>query len=104
MSLSPQAGHVCTAVVPDILSPPEGGPQTSNHCTSETDFGDKLRLRGLPALARSASMRRKRRQAFGTKSREEALAEKVFGKTVTVRWEERDRYKRMLGHVLLDDR
>ena len=40
-------------------------------------------------------------QAFGTKSKE-ALAGRIFGKTVTVLWTDRDKYGRTLGHVILD--
>ena len=42
-------------------------------------------------------------QAFGAKAKQ-ALSEKVFGKTVTVKWKEMDRYKRILGDVYLDQR
>ena len=42
-----------------------------------------------------------RKQAFGTKSKD-ALAVRIFGKTVTVLWNEHDRYGRTLGHVMLD--
>lgn len=43
------------------------------------------------------------RQPFATKAKE-ALSSKVFGKTVTVKWEEMDRYKRILGNVYIGDR
>ena len=42
-------------------------------------------------------------QAFGTKAKT-ALSTKVFGKTVTVKWTEMDRYKRILGDVHLGKR
>ena len=42
-------------------------------------------------------------QAFGAKAKQ-ALSEKVFGKTVTVKWKEMDRYKRILGDVYLGKR
>lgn len=42
-------------------------------------------------------------QDYGTKSKQ-ALADKVFGKTVKVVWRERDKYKRILGEIFLDDR
>ena len=42
-------------------------------------------------------------QAFGAKAKQ-ALSEKVFGKTVTVKWDEMDRYKRILGDVYLGKR
>src|SRR5947209_12328391 len=43
------------------------------------------------------------KQAFGTKAKQ-ALSEKVFGKEVKVVWKSRDRYKRILGDIYLDDR
>ncbi len=39
-------------------------------------------------------------QDFGGKARK-ILSEKVFGKVVTVKWEEMDRYKRILGDVYI---
>ena len=42
-------------------------------------------------------------QAFGTKAKQ-VLSNKVFGKTVTVRWKEKDRYKRILGDVYVGQR
>ena len=42
-------------------------------------------------------------QPFGTKSKQ-ALSDKVFGKTVKVEWTEKDRYRRTLGHIFIDDR
>ena len=42
-------------------------------------------------------------QAFGTKAKT-ALSTKVFGKTVTIKWTEMDRYKRILGDVHLGKR
>ncbi|MCC7421744.1 MAG: thermonuclease family protein [Planctomycetaceae bacterium] len=38
------------------------------------------------------------KQAFGTKAKQ-ALSDRVFGKDVRVEWKERDRYKRIPGHV-----
>lgn len=55
----------------------------------------KIRLEGIDTP--------ERKQAFGTKAKE-ALAEKVFGKVVTVRWDDTDRYGRTLGHVFLGSR
>jgi endonuclease YncB( thermonuclease family) len=43
------------------------------------------------------------KQAFGTKAKQ-ALSEKIFGKEVKVVWKSRDRYKRILGDICLDDR
>src|ERR1700722_14438788 len=37
-------------------------------------------------------------QAFGTKATK-AIADKVFGKEVTIKWKARDKYKRILGEV-----
>lgn len=42
-------------------------------------------------------------QPFGTKSKQ-ALSDKIFGKTVRVEWTEKDRYRRTLGHIFIDDR
>ena len=42
-------------------------------------------------------------QAFGTKAKQ-VLSNKVFGKTVTVRWTEKDRYERILGDVYIGKR
>jgi micrococcal nuclease len=42
-------------------------------------------------------------QAFGTKAKQ-AIADKVFGKEVTIKWNSRDKYKRILGEVFLGDR
>jgi len=42
-------------------------------------------------------------QAFGTKAKQ-VLSNKVFGKTVTVRWTEKDRYMRILGDVYIGKR
>ncbi len=55
----------------------------------------KIRLEGIDAP--------ESHQAYGHKSRE-ALADKVFHKTVRIEWRELDKYKRMLGHVFMDDR
>lgn len=54
----------------------------------------KIRLAGIDAP--------ERRQAFGARSRQ-ALASRVFKRTVTVDWHKRDRYGRLVGKVLVDD-
>lgn len=53
----------------------------------------KIRLIGIDAP--------ESKQAFGTASKQH-LSRLVFGKNVTVEWFKRDRYKRILGRVLLD--
>ena len=55
----------------------------------------KIRLEGIdtPEL----------KQAFGTKAKQ-ALSGKVFGKKVQVKWEEKDRYGRILGSVYVGRR
>lgn len=55
----------------------------------------KIRLVGIDAP--------ERRQPFGSKAKQ-ALSDKVFGKTIRVEWNEKDRYGRMLGKVLLGER
>jgi endonuclease YncB( thermonuclease family) len=40
-------------------------------------------------------------QAFGTQAKLR-LSEKVFNQDVTVRWQEKDQYGRIAGHVILD--
>ena len=55
----------------------------------------RIRLNGIDAPEST--------QAFGTKSKQ-AIADKVFGKDVTVKWATRDKYKRILGDVYLGDR
>jgi endonuclease YncB( thermonuclease family) len=42
------------------------------------------------------------RQPFGSKAKQ-FLSQKVFGKSVTVKWDEMDRYKRILGNVYLGE-
>lgn len=42
-------------------------------------------------------------QEFGARSKQ-ALSEKVFGKDVEVKWREKDKYGRTLGHVYVDGR
>ena len=42
------------------------------------------------------------RQPFGSKAKQ-FLSQKVFGKNVTVKWDEMDRYKRILGNVYLGE-
>jgi len=43
------------------------------------------------------------RQPFAAKAKQ-SLSAKVFGKEVTVKWEEMDRYKRILGAVYIGKR
>ena len=43
------------------------------------------------------------RQPFASKAKQ-ALSAKVFGKEVTVKWDEMDRYKRILGNVYIGKR
>jgi endonuclease YncB( thermonuclease family) len=59
----------------------------------ESNRQHKIRLVGIDAP--------ERKQPFGTVSQQN-LAHLVFGKTVAVEWNERDRYQRVLGKVLLD--
>lgn len=58
-----------------------------------SDTQHKIRLSGIDAP--------ERKQAFGMKSKE-ALSNAVAGKTVTIDWNKRDRYKRIVGKVMLD--
>lgn len=53
----------------------------------------KIRLAGIDAP--------EKKQAFGTRSKQ-ALSDDVFGKTVIVDWNKRDRYKRIVGKVMVD--
>ncbi len=53
----------------------------------------KIRLQGIDAP--------ERKQAFGDASRKH-LATLVAGKEVTVKWDKRDRYRRIVGFVLVD--
>src|SRR6516164_5237333 len=53
----------------------------------------RIRLEGIDAPEKG--------QAYGTKARQ-ALADKVFGKTIRVEWKKRDRYGRIIGRVYLD--
>ncbi len=53
----------------------------------------KIRLQGIDAP--------ERKQAFGNASRKH-LASLVAGKTVTVKWDKRDRYRRIVGFVIVD--
>ena len=55
----------------------------------------KIRLAGIDAPEDG--------QAFGNRSKEN-LADEVFGKEVTIEWAKRDRYRRIVGKVLLDGR
>jgi endonuclease YncB( thermonuclease family) len=59
----------------------------------ESNRQHKVRLVGIDAP--------ERKQPFGTVSRQH-LAGLVFGKTVAMRWQKRDRYQRILGKVLVD--
>lgn len=54
----------------------------------------KIRLQGIDAPERG--------QAFGTKSKDH-LASLIEGGTITVDYNKRDRYQRIVGKVLLDD-
>ena len=55
----------------------------------------KIRLQHIDAPERN--------QAYGTQAKK-ALSNYVFGKQVTVKWDEKDRYGRTLGNVFADDR
>lgn len=55
----------------------------------------KIRFQGIDAP--------ESRQAFGTRSKQ-SLSDLIFGKQVTVEWNARDRYQRILGKVLLEGR
>ncbi len=55
----------------------------------------KIRLQGIDAP--------EKKQAFGTKSKE-WMSEHVGGEDVVVLWKEKDRYGRILGDVMLDNR
>lgn len=55
----------------------------------------KIRLVGIDAP--------ERKQAYGQRSKQ-SLSEMVAGKTVSVDWNKRDRYKRVVGKILLDGR
>jgi endonuclease YncB( thermonuclease family) len=57
----------------------------------ESNRQHKVRLVGIDAP--------ERKQPFGTRQH---LADLVFGKTVVVKWQKRDRYQRILGKVLVD--
>jgi len=52
---------------------------------------ERIRLTGIDCPERG--------QAFGTKAKD-ALSERVAGKTVSIEWNKRDRYKRIVGKVL----
>lgn len=54
----------------------------------------KIRLAGIDAP--------ELKQAFGTRSRQN-LSGLVFGKDIAVEWEKHDRYKRIVGKVLVDE-
>ncbi len=58
-----------------------------------TNTQHRIRLQGIDAP--------ERKQAFGNASRKH-LASLVAGKTVTVKWDKRDRYGRIVGFVLVD--
>ena len=53
----------------------------------------KIRLSGIDAPEKS--------QAFGNKSKQ-ALADEVYGKTVTVEFNKRDKYQRIVGKVIFN--
>lgn len=53
----------------------------------------KIRLSGIDAP--------ERKQAFGTRS-QQALSAEVFGKVVLVDWNKRDKYRRIVGKILMD--
>lgn len=53
---------------------------------------ERIRLSGIDAP--------EKKQLFGNKSKQ-ALADDIFGKTIVVDWNKRDRYKRIVGKVLL---
>lgn len=55
----------------------------------------KIRLAGIDAP--------EKRQAFGQRSKE-ALSDTLFGKTVSVEWDKRDRYGRIVGKIVVDAR
>lgn len=54
---------------------------------------EKIRLRGIDAP--------ERKQPFGTRSQQH-LADLVHGKTVTIHWNKRDRWKRIIGAVWVE--
>jgi micrococcal nuclease len=56
---------------------------------------ERIRLAGIDCP--------ERKQAFGTKAKE-ALARLAAGEQVTVEWEKRDRYGRVVGKVIADGR
>ncbi len=58
-----------------------------------TNTQHRIRLQGIDAP--------ERKQAFGNASRKH-LAILVTGKTVTVQWNKRDRYRRIVGFVIVD--
>lgn len=53
----------------------------------------KVRLAGIDAP--------EKRQAFGQRAKE-ALSDEVFGKTVSVEWNKHDRYRRIIGKIVVD--
>ncbi len=58
-----------------------------------TSTQHRIRLQGIDAP--------ERKQAFGSASKKH-LASLVAGKTVTVKWDKRDRYRRIVGFVIVD--
>ncbi len=58
-----------------------------------TNTQHRIRLQGIDAP--------ERKQAFGDASRKH-LASLVAGKEVTVKWAKRDRYRRIVGFVIVD--
>jgi endonuclease YncB( thermonuclease family) len=59
----------------------------------EDNTQHRIRLQGIDAP--------ERKQAYGNASRKH-LADLVAGKTVTVEWDKRDRYGRIVGFVIVD--
>lgn len=57
-------------------------------CLTADKKQERIRLRGIDAP--------ERKQPFGTRSQQH-LAELVYGKLVTVHWDKRDRWKRIIG-------
>lgn len=59
------------------------------------DQTEKIRLSGIDAPEKS--------QAFGQRSKQ-SLSDLVYDREVTVQWRKRDKYKRIVGKVILDGR
>ncbi|RJX32326.1 MAG: nuclease [Oxalobacter sp.] len=56
---------------------------------------ERIRLAGIDAP--------ERRQPYGQKSRQH-LSNMIFGRQVVVVWKKRDRYKRIIGKIVLDEK